>query len=116
MVSPQSHTSSSATSAVSTTTPWQHVLAKPQQHVAATHQEQSATQYQEDTTPSAATDTVSQQRTYLPTTTADNYLPTKPAVHASMLHHDESNLPPSLLFDKMYEFPVVKVEEDENFI
>ena len=124
MVSPQSHTSSSATSAVSTTTPRQHVLATPQQHVAATlqqhvvatHQQQATTQHQEDTTPAAATDTVSQQRTYLPMTTADNYLPTTPAVHASMLHHDESNLPPSLLFDKMYEFPVVKVEEDENFI
>ena len=108
MVSPQSHTSSSATSAVSTTTPRQHISATPQQHVAATHQQQPATQqHQGVTTPSAATNAASQQYNYLPTTTAG---------HASLLRHDESNLPPSMLFDQMYEFPVVKVEEDENFI
>ena len=92
--------------------PQQQVSATHQQHIAATQQQQPATQHQGDTTPSAETDTASQR---------DNYLPTTPAGHSNLLRSDESNLlhcaePKPLLFDRMHEFTVVKVEDDEQFI
>ena len=115
--------------------PQQHVSATPQQHVAATPQQQPATQHQEDATPSADSDTASQRHNYLATTPADDYLPTSPADHedtvpsadttpadhASLLRRDEFNLPHCAepkppLFDRMHEFTVVKVEDDEEFI